>query len=115
MFSRGCIGRTFPVLQPKEFVRPSRLLRSNSHSGHEASSLAFSEFLGMTAMIPRLFSPQTLTGTIKGSEKSLDYPNRALDREAYENLRNAHKVDYPLFDAYQNLRLKRGERDLADR
>jgi hypothetical protein len=45
----------------------------------------------------------------------LDYPNRTLDREAYENLRNTHKVDYSLFEAYQNLRLKRGERDLADR
>lgn len=45
----------------------------------------------------------------------MDYPNRTLDREAYENLRNAHKVDYSLFEAYQNLQLKRGERDLADR
>ncbi len=57
MFSKGRTGRTFPVLQPKEFVRPSRLLRSSSHSGYEASSLAFSEFLGMAAMIPCLFSP----------------------------------------------------------
>ena len=64
--------------------------------------------------------PQHLTsspcpGTIKGSEKSLDYPNRALDSEAYETLRNTHKVQYSLFEAYQNLKLKRGERDLADR
>lgn len=58
---------------------------------------------------------KTFKGAIKGSEKSLDYPNRALDREAYENLRNAHKVDYSLFEAYQNLKFKRGERDLADR
>ncbi|KAH9981609.1 P-loop containing nucleoside triphosphate hydrolase protein [Russula compacta] len=62
-------------------------------------SIAFSEFLG----------------TIKGSEKSLEYTNRALDREAYENLRNAQRVDYTLFEAYQKLKLKRGERDLADR
>lgn len=47
--------------------------------------------------------------------KSLDYPNRALDREAYENSRNAHRMPYPQFEAYQNLKLKRGERDLADR
>lgn len=45
----------------------------------------------------------------------MDYPTRALDREAYENLRNTHKVDYSLFEGYQNLKLKRGERDLADR
>jgi hypothetical protein len=56
-----------------------------------------------------------LPGTIKGSEKSLDYPNRALDREAYENLRNTNGLDYALFEAYQNRKLKRGERDLADR
>jgi hypothetical protein len=58
---------------------------------------------------------KTFTGTIKGSEKSLEYPNRALDREAYKNLRNSHKVDYSLFEVYQNLKLRRGERDLADR
>jgi hypothetical protein len=56
-----------------------------------------------------------LTGTIKGSEKSLDYSNRALDREAYENLRNTNGLDYSQFEAYQNHKLKRGERDLADR
>ncbi|KAI0247856.1 hypothetical protein BJV78DRAFT_1285222 [Lactifluus subvellereus] len=64
-----------------------------------APSLVFSDFLG----------------NIKGSEKSLDYPNRALDREAYENLRNTHTLDYALFEAYQKLKLKRSERDFADR
>jgi hypothetical protein len=54
-------------------------------------------------------------GTIKGSEKSLDYPNHALDKDAYENLRNNHRVDFALFEAYQRLKSKRGERDLADR
>ena len=54
-------------------------------------------------------------GTIKGSEKSLDSPNHALDKDAYENLRNNHRVDYALFEAYQRLKSKRGERDLADR
>ena len=89
---------------------------TRSHSGYEASTLAFSEFLGITAcgFFVSLAS-ETFTGTIKGSEKSLDYQNRTLDREAYETLRNTHKVDYSLFEAYQNLKLKRGERDLADR
>lgn len=54
-------------------------------------------------------------GTIKGSEKSLDSPNHALDKDAYETLRNNHRVDYALFEAYQRLKSKRGERDLADR
>ncbi|SRR6266404_3560716 len=48
-------------------------------------------------------------GTIKGSEKSLEFPNRALDRETYENLTNKN---YALFEAYQ--KFKR-ELDLADR
>jgi hypothetical protein len=90
-------------------------LAANSHPCYEASSLAFSEFIGIAthnSSFPSLF---TFSGTIKGSEKSLDYPNRALDRGAYENLRSTHKVDYSLFEAYQNLKLKRGERDLADR
>ena len=89
---------------------------TSSHSGYKAPSLAFSEFLGMVAsdsFVSLAF--KTFTGTIKGSEKSLDHPNRTLNREAYDNLRNAHKVDYSLFEAYQNLQLKRGERDLADR
>jgi hypothetical protein len=89
---------------------------ASSHSGNEASTLAFSEFLGIAACDSFVSSAsKTFTGTIKGSEKSLDFPNRTLDREAYENLRNTHKVDYSLFEAYQNLQLKRGERDLADR
>jgi hypothetical protein len=87
-----------------------------SHSRYKASSFAFSEFLGIVAGDSFVSSAfKTFTGTVKGSEKSLDCPNRALDREGYENLRNVHKVDYSLFEAYQNLRLKRGERDLADR
>ncbi|KAI9455099.1 hypothetical protein BJY52DRAFT_1417616 [Lactarius psammicola] len=69
--------------------------------------------------------PQTLTkgivpsvafgdiiGTIKGSEKSLDFLNRALDRGTYESLTNRN---YTLFEAYQKLKRERGERDLADR
>jgi hypothetical protein len=56
-----------------------------------------------------------LLGTIKGSEKSLEHPSRALDRGAYENLRNNHRVDYSMFEAYQKLKSKRFERDLADR
>ena len=88
----------------------------SSQFGFEASSLAFSEFLGIVVHASSVSSAsKAFTGTIKGSEKSLDYQNRALDREAYENLRNTHKVDYSLFEAYQNLKLKLGERDLADR
>jgi hypothetical protein len=45
----------------------------------------------------------------------LDYPNRVLDSEAYENFKNAHRMPYLLFEAYQNLKHRRGERDLADR
>jgi hypothetical protein len=63
---------------------------------------------------PRFFSFRFL-GTIKGCEKSLDYPERALDREAYEKLRNNYMVDYAVFEAYEKLKSKRGERDLADR
>ena len=89
---------------------------ASSHSGYEASSLAFGEILGIPGHVSFVSSAsKTFTGTIKGSEKSLDYQNRTLDREAYENLRNTHKVDYSQFEAYQNLKLKRGERDLADR
>ena len=114
--SNGCIGHTFRVLQLEAFVRPSHLFRSCSQFGFEASSLAFSEFLGIATHAFLVSSAsKTFTGTIKGSEKSLDYQNRALDREAYENLRNTQKVDYSLFEAYQNLKLKRSERDLADR
>ncbi|KAH8984688.1 hypothetical protein EDB92DRAFT_1950637 [Lactarius akahatsu] len=53
-----------------------------------------------------------IIGTIKGSEKSLESPNRALDRGTYESLTNR---DYKLFEAYQKLKRERGERDLADR
>ncbi|KAH9172875.1 hypothetical protein EDB89DRAFT_2229121 [Lactarius sanguifluus] len=51
-------------------------------------------------------------GTIKGSEKSLEFPNRALDRGTYESLTNR---DYALFESYQKLKRERRERDLADR
>ncbi|KAH9172877.1 hypothetical protein EDB89DRAFT_842082 [Lactarius sanguifluus] len=53
-----------------------------------------------------------IIGTIKGSEKSLEFPNCALDRGTYESLTNR---DYSLFEAYQKLKRERGERDLADR
>jgi hypothetical protein len=72
----------------------------------------------MVTRRPSIFpvpEPLFLLGTIKGSEKSLEHPNRALDREAYENLRNNHRVDYAMFEAYQKLKSKRRERDLADR
>ena len=88
-----------------------------AHACHLAPSLAFGEFLGMVTCspsTPHLLSLRLL-GTIKGSEKSLEHPNRALDREAYEKLRNNHRVDYAMFEAYQKLKSKRGERDLADR
>jgi hypothetical protein len=82
---------------------------------YKASSLAFGEFVGMATHSPSFPQLLPFPGTIKGSEKALDYPNRALDRDAYENLRNTHKVEYSLFEAYQTLKSKRGERDLADR
>ncbi|KAI9436977.1 hypothetical protein H4582DRAFT_2058436 [Lactarius indigo] len=53
-----------------------------------------------------------IIGTIKGSEKSLEFPKRALDRETYESLTNR---DYALFESYQKLKRERCERDLADR
>ncbi|KAH9005755.1 hypothetical protein EDB86DRAFT_2843047 [Lactarius hatsudake] len=53
-----------------------------------------------------------IIGTIKGSEKSLESPNRALDRGTYESLTNR---DYALFESYQKIKRERGERDLADR
>ncbi|KAH9172884.1 hypothetical protein EDB89DRAFT_2229130 [Lactarius sanguifluus] len=69
--------------------------------------------------------PQTLTkgivpsvafgdiiGTIKGSEKSLEFPNRALDRKTYESYTNRN---YAVFEAYQKLKRERRERDPADR
>lgn len=51
-------------------------------------------------------------GTIKGSEKSLEFPNRALDKSTYEGLTNRN---YALFEAYQKIKLERNERDIADR
>jgi hypothetical protein len=53
-------------------------------------------------------------GIIKGSEKSLEFPNRVLDRDTYESLRVSNG-NYALFEAYQTLKRKRNERDLADR
>jgi len=78
----------------------------------------FSDILGIGHLYSLVSSALNIfyfPGTIKGSEKSLDYPNRALDREAYESLRNTHSLDYTLFEAYEALKRKRGERDLADR
>ncbi|KAH9009229.1 hypothetical protein EDB84DRAFT_1584162 [Lactarius hengduanensis] len=51
-------------------------------------------------------------GIIKGSEKSLESPNHAVNREAYESLTNRN---YALFEAYQRLKRERRQRDLADR
>ncbi|KAH9172874.1 hypothetical protein EDB89DRAFT_2069331 [Lactarius sanguifluus] len=53
-----------------------------------------------------------IIGIVKGSEKSLESPNHALDREAYESLTNRN---YALFEAYQRLKRGRRQRDLADR
>jgi len=52
---------------------------------------------------------------IKGSENSRTFPNHALDKEAYENLRRIHTADYLLFEAYEKLKLKCRMRDPADR
>ncbi|KAI0258663.1 hypothetical protein BC834DRAFT_696808 [Gloeopeniophorella convolvens] len=69
-----------------------------SNTSAAAPSVAFSEFIG----------------NIKGSEKSLEFPNRMLDRDAYENHRNRH-MDYSLFEVYQRLKRELGARDHADR
>ncbi|KAH9075544.1 hypothetical protein EDB83DRAFT_2515178 [Lactarius deliciosus] len=106
---------------------------SPSESRHSRSQQKNSKWLGRTDLVTfDVFKraywchfPQTLTkgivpsvafgdiiGTIKGSEKSLEFPNRALDRGAYESLTNR---SYAVFEAYQKLKRERRERDPADR
>ncbi|KAH9065001.1 hypothetical protein EDB87DRAFT_1756197 [Lactarius vividus] len=53
-----------------------------------------------------------IIGIIKGSEKSLESPNHALDKGTYETLTNRN---YALFEAYQRLKRERRQRDPADR
>ncbi|KAH9017014.1 hypothetical protein EDB85DRAFT_2295003 [Lactarius pseudohatsudake] len=104
-----------------------------TESRHSYSQQRVNKWLGRTDLVTfdvfkRMYwrhLPQTLTkgivpsvafgdiiGTIKGSEKSLEFPNRALDRGTYESLTNRN---YAVFEAYQKLKRKRRERDPADR
>ncbi|KAH9016161.1 hypothetical protein EDB85DRAFT_1898307 [Lactarius pseudohatsudake] len=104
-----------------------------TESRHSYSQQRVNKWLGRTDLVTfdvfkRIYwrhLPQTLTkgivpsvafgdiiGTIKGSEKSLEFPNRALDRGTYESLTNRN---YAVFEAYQKLKRKRRERDPADR
>ncbi|KAH8984689.1 hypothetical protein EDB92DRAFT_2033428 [Lactarius akahatsu] len=53
-----------------------------------------------------------IIGIIKGSEKSLESSNHAVNRGTYESLTNRN---YALFEAYQRLKRERCQRDLADR
>ncbi|KAH9017010.1 hypothetical protein EDB85DRAFT_2203580 [Lactarius pseudohatsudake] len=106
---------------------------SPSESQHSRSQQKNNKWLGRTDLVTfDVFKraywchfPQTLIkgivpsvafgdiiGTIKGSEKSLEFPNRALDRGAYESLTNR---SYAVFEAYQKLKRERRERDPADR
>ncbi|KAH9172882.1 hypothetical protein EDB89DRAFT_1885655 [Lactarius sanguifluus] len=106
---------------------------SPSESRHSRSQQKNNQWLGRTDLVTfDVFKraywchlPRTLTkgivpsvafgdiiGTIKGSEKSLEFPNRALDRGAYESLTNRN---YAVFEAYQKLKRERRERDPADR
>ncbi|KAI9453671.1 hypothetical protein BJY52DRAFT_1153029, partial [Lactarius psammicola] len=109
------------------------LIPPPSKSRHSSSQHRNNKWLGRTDLVTfdvfeRMYwrhLPQTLTkgivpsvafgdiiGTIKGSEKSLEFPNRALDRGAYESLTNRN---YAVFEAYQKLKRERRERDIADR
>ncbi|KAI9436975.1 hypothetical protein H4582DRAFT_1816019 [Lactarius indigo] len=104
-----------------------------SESRHSRSQQKNNKWLGRTDLVTfDVFKraywchlPQTLTkgivpsvafgdiiGTIKGSEKSLGFPNRALDKGTYESLTNRN---YAVFEAYQKLKRERRERDPADR
>ncbi|KAH8984682.1 hypothetical protein EDB92DRAFT_2117025 [Lactarius akahatsu] len=109
------------------------MMPSTTESRHSRSQQRDNKWLGRTDLVTfdvfnRMYwrhLPQTLTkgivpsvafgdiiGTIKGSEKSLEFPNRTLDRGTYESLTNRN---YAVFEAYQKLKRKRRERDLADR
>ncbi|KAI9453663.1 P-loop containing nucleoside triphosphate hydrolase protein [Lactarius psammicola] len=109
------------VKPPPSKIRHSRSQqRSNKWLGH-TDLVTFDVFKRMYWR----HLPQTLTkgivpsvafsdiiGTIKGSEKSLEFPNRALDSGSYESLTSRN---YTLFEAYEKLKRERRERDLADR
>ena len=94
--------------------RSSLSLLLYAHSTHHAApSVAFGEIIGAAFeafYVLRL--SYGCPGTIKGSEKSLEFPNRALDKDTYEGLTNRN---YALFEAYQKLKRERHERDIADR
>ena len=92
----------------------SSLLLLHPHLTHHADpTVAFGDIIGTVFSGLRISaSTYSHPGTIKGSEKSLESPNRALDRGAYESLTNR---DYALFEAYQKVKRERCERDLADR
>jgi len=65
----------------------------------------------------------SLVGIIKGSEKSLLYPDGFLDEEAYCNLparsnptfANQRRTLYAIFEAYCKLKKERRHHDIADR
>jgi len=69
----------------------------------------------------RLFN--SLPGIIKGSEKSLSYPDGFLDEEAYCSLparsnptfANQRRTLYEIFEAYCKLKKERRQHDVADR
>ncbi|KAH9985770.1 hypothetical protein BJV77DRAFT_1031292 [Russula vinacea] len=94
---------------------------STSLTAGVSSSLAFGEILGMTTSNSSLSRPLTFSRDHQGIREitGLRLPKLRINRDAYENFRDTHKVeskvDYSLFEEYQKRKLKRGERDLADR
>jgi hypothetical protein len=70
-------------------------------------SLVFAEFMGV----------------IKGSEKSISFPQGFLDRQTYIGLSHRSQATfydrreqiYSLFEIYTEMKKKRRERDVADR
>lgn len=75
----------------------------------------------MTTSNSSLSRPLTFSRDHQGIREitGLRLPKLRINRDAYENFRDTHKVeskvDYSLFEEYQKRKLKRGERDLADR
>ncbi|KAH9022664.1 hypothetical protein EDB84DRAFT_1441149 [Lactarius hengduanensis] len=137
--TRDDLPEKFSELQDRHFplfITLWSLLEADirpTESRHSHSQQRDNKWLGRTDLVTfdvfkRMYwrhLPQTLTkgivpsvafgdiiGTIKGSEKSLEFPNRALDRGTYESLTNRN---YAVFEAYQKLKRKRRERDPADR
>ena len=70
-----------------------------------------------------LESLNSLTGVIKGSERSLSYPDGFLDEEAYYSLparsnpmfANQRRALYTIFKAYCKLKNERRQHDVVDR